>query len=61
VSVTGIPFQPSLMFVSKAGTYPRGSPFRCFPPSSVARFFCRNLPNFSKMSLKETIFGNISK
>jgi hypothetical protein len=29
VFVPGKPFQPRLMFVSKAGTYPSEAPFRC--------------------------------
>jgi hypothetical protein len=33
VFVPGKPFQPSLMFVSKAKTYPIEAPFRCSPLS----------------------------
>ncbi len=37
MSVSGRPFEPSLMFVSKAGAFPSGVTFKCFTLRQVTR------------------------
>jgi hypothetical protein len=52
--VPGKPFQPSLMFASKAGAYMNEAPFSCFTIGSM--FFLQKLGYSGKASHGQTLF-----